>query len=59
MAGCASTKHGIYRGTALVFTRPDDKIDFNKMMGRNFYDQMMLGVACFLTGGSILSRSAI
>jgi eukaryotic-like serine/threonine-protein kinase len=44
---------------APAFTKPDGKIDFNKMMSRNFYDDMVLGVAKYLTAGSILSSPAI
>jgi len=44
---------------APVFTKPDGKIDFDKMMNRNFYDDMVLGVARYLTAGSILSSPAI
>ncbi|HVP48421.1 MAG TPA: PQQ-binding-like beta-propeller repeat protein [Bryobacteraceae bacterium] len=42
-----------------AFSKPDGKIDFSKMMNRNFYDDMVLGVAKYLTTGSILSTPVI
>jgi len=44
---------------APALTKADGKIDFDNMMHRNFYDDMVLGVARFLTTGSILSSPAI
>jgi outer membrane protein assembly factor BamB len=41
------------------FAKADGKIDFSKMMTRNFYDDMVLGVARYLTMGSILSSPVI
>lgn len=41
------------------FSKPDGKIDFGKMMSRNFYDDMVTGVARYLTLGSILSSAVI
>jgi outer membrane protein assembly factor BamB len=42
-----------------AFSKPDGRIDFSKMMNRNFYDDMVLGVAKYLTTGSILSSPVI
>jgi outer membrane protein assembly factor BamB len=42
-----------------ALSKPDGKIDFSKMMTRNFYDDMVLGVARYLTTGSILSSPVI
>jgi len=44
---------------AAALSKPDGKIDFDKMMTRNFYDDMVLGVARYLTMGSILSSPVI
>ncbi|HLJ44638.1 MAG TPA: PQQ-binding-like beta-propeller repeat protein [Bryobacteraceae bacterium] len=40
-------------------SKPDGKIDFGKMMTRNFYDDMVIGVARYLAAGSILSSPVI
>lgn len=42
-----------------LYSKPDGKIDFDKMMSHNFYEEMVLGVAKYLTTGSILSSPAI
>lgn len=41
-----------------TFSKPDGKINLN-MMTRNFYDEMVVGVANYLTMGSILSSPVI
>jgi len=42
-----------------AYSKPDGKIDFEKMMSHNFYEEMVIGVAKLLTTGSILSSPAI
>lgn len=44
---------------APALTKPDGKIDFDRMMTRNFFDDMVLGVARYLSTGSILSSPTI
>lgn len=42
-----------------AYSKADGKIDFEKMMSHNFYEEMVLGVAKLFTTGSILSSPAI
>jgi len=42
-----------------ALSKADGKIDFDKMMTRNFFDDMVMAVARYLAAGSILSSPAI
>ncbi len=44
---------------APAYSKPDGKIDFDKMLRRNFQDEMVIAVANYLTTGSILSSPTI